>query len=193
MSNKKTATGIEIVAAVDNDSVIQSAKETAQNIAQSPQKAMSAYSSLTDGSEQSAKVASSLQELLSRQVTDSNSKPIESDKATELTNRVLSEKAESEFEQWLSKARTTVTQEAESTEQVVSYDIDKFNPVEEQTVLDSEHQSQSIERHQAESLLSDTNVIHAEFDSEIASLKSELSSIKELLQHQVSNLMWQDL
>jgi flagellar biosynthesis protein FlhF len=193
MSNKKTATGIEIVAAVDNDSVIQSAKETAQNIAQSPQKAMSAYSSLTDGSEQSAKVASSLQELLSRQVTDSSSKPIESDKATELTNRVLSEKAESEFEQWLSKARTTVTQEAESTEQVVSYDIDKFNPVEEQTVLDSEHQSQSIERHQAESLLSDTNVIHAEFDSEIASLKSELSSIKELLQHQVSNLMWQDL
>jgi flagellar biosynthesis protein FlhF len=73
MSNKKSANGVEIVAAVDNATVATAAQSTAQAIAESPKQALSAYSNLDDSNEQGAKVASSLQELLSRQTASSES------------------------------------------------------------------------------------------------------------------------
>lgn len=201
MSNKKTASGIEIVAAVDNDSVAESAQQTAQNIAQKPTQAMSAYSGIVEETEGEKRIASSLAELLNRQSpedqhsTQLTSAPVQHKplkpvvaKTAELSNRqkseratqVLSQQAESEFEQWLSKARTTVE------ENTITQPPAMNSPMEETDLL---------EEHQASGLAQDahSNVVKGDFNSEIASLKTEMNSIKELLEHQVSELMWQDV
>ena len=194
MSNKKTATGIEIVAAVDNDSVVNAAQETAAQIASQPKQAMSAYSGiLTDNAEES-KVASSLQELLSRQTAESEPKmaqqaqpqinaKISNKQKSELATQALSQKAESEFEQWLSRARSTVVDESEQTEQTQMPQPNISQPVNHTNMANT----------QASSMVSSSNVVTGEFDREMASLKSEMHSIKELLEHQVSELMWQDM
>lgn len=192
MSNKKTASGIEIVAAVDNESVVESAQEIAQSITQKPMQAMSAYSGIVEESEGEKRIASSLAELLNRQSPAQDKKVsapnTPSIKSTELSNRkkseratqVLSQQAESEFEQWLSKARTTVE---ETNNQQYSTKETTIN----NSDLDDEHQASGLHQEMV------GNVVDADFNSELACLKSEMSSIKELLEHQVSELMWQDV
>jgi flagellar biosynthesis protein FlhF len=139
MSNKKTASGIEIVAAVDNDAVAASAKETAARITQAPAKALSAYAGLNDPEDKSM-VASSLQELLSRQQGQPDDTTISKRETpdmsanrqkTERAVEALSQQAESEFEQWLSKARTTVAQTEEQGSDVVSEPVALHSKVEE--------------------------------------------------------------
>ena len=189
MSNKKTASGIEIVAAVDNDSVSESAQQTAKEIAQKPVQAMSAYSGIVEESEGEKRIASSLAELLNRQNPAAEKKAVSSNNA-ELSNRqkseratqVLSQQAESEFEQWLSKARTTV----EETETVSPMESLRNAHVNETDLMD-EHQASGLTPTQS------TNVVKGDFNTELASLKQEMHSIKELLEHQVSELMWQDV
>jgi len=190
MSNKKTATGIEIVAAVDNDSVASAAKETAQQIAAQPQQAISAYSGVVEEKDGETKVASSLQELLNRQAqineqSDTNANPAVA-KNSGLES--LSQKAESEFEQWLNKARSTVIeQEAEIQPQSqVSAETAQVAPIQQ-----AEEPVMAFT--QAESMVKEKKVVQGNFDRELASLKTEMHSIKELLQHQVSELMWQDI
>ncbi|NVK25991.1 MAG: flagellar biosynthesis protein FlhF [Gammaproteobacteria bacterium] len=217
MSNKKTATGIEIVAAVDNDSVVSAAKETANQIAQQPQQAMSAYSGIVDqAKEEDSKVASSLQELLNRQTAEQTQQytpsPITSQvmastnkPKSDIANKVLSEQAESEFEQWLSKARTTVL-EQETPSHNVAPELTAANETRAEPLVQNSFDQQEsfahddfdshLETSQASSMTTqrnESNVVHGEFDREIASLKSEMHSIKELLEHQVSELMWQDM
>lgn len=185
MSNKKTASGIEIVAAVDNDAVAASAKETAARITQAPAKALSAYAGLNDPEDKSM-VASSLQELLSRQQGQPDDTTISKRETpdmsanrqkTERAVEALSQQAESEFEQWLSKARTTVAQTEEHDNDVASEPVALHSKVEELNATRAP--SQSFDNYEQK--------------AEMASLRSELHSIKELLEHQVSSLMKQDL
>jgi len=199
MSNKKTAAGIEIVAAVDNDSVVESAQQTAKKIAQKPVQAMSAYSGIVEESEGEKRIASSLAELLNRQnpateKTTAASNTVASNNNAELSNRqkseratqVLSQKAESEFEQWLSKARTTV-EETETDTKTNSPMQSLRNAHVNETELSDEHQASGLTPEQT------TNVVQGDFNTELTSLKQEMHSIKELLEHQVSELMWQDV
>merc|ERR1712065_60821 len=95
-------------------------------IAAQPKQAMSAYQGAAPEQNNEDKVASSLQELLSRQAQINEQSP-ELTAPAEMApqapvqtapapaeNMSMSQKAESEFEQWLNKARSTmVEQEAE--------------------------------------------------------------------------------
>jgi len=202
MSNKKTATGIEIVAAVDNDSVSNAAQETAQQIAAQPKQAMSAYQGAAPEQNNEDKVASSLQELLSRQAQINEQSP-ELTAPAEMApqapvqtapapaeNMSMSQKAESEFEQWLNKARSTmVEQEAE----IQPHSQSSAASVDHQVEIDHEPMNASMQDTQAQSMVKESSVVEGNFNNEIASLKTEMNSIKELLQHQVSELMWQDM
>lgn len=195
MSNKKTATGIEIVAAVDNDSVSNAAQETAQQIVAQPKQAMSAYQDSVTEQNNEDKVASSLQELLSRQaqINESHSEPTKSTEPSAksaLANASLSQKAESEFEQWLNKARSTVV---DQEPEIQPHSPVSVSPVAAEPVALQASLSSSMEDTQAESMVKEPKAVDAGFDNEIASLKTEMHSIKELLQHQVSELMWQDM
>ncbi len=196
MSNKKTATGIEIVAAVDNDSVTSAAQETATQIAAQPKQAMSAYAGVSPEQDTESKVASSLQELLNRQAQINDSSPAsapveqpEAVKAVETAATSMSQKAESEFEQWLNRARSTVIEQetaAQPHSQQPTATVSNM-PVEPVAELE-------VTETQAESMVTnEPKVIQGNFDNEMASLKQEMNSIKELLQHQVSELMWQDI
>ena len=204
MSNKKTATGVEIVAAIDNDSVVNSAKETATQIAQQPKQAMAAYQPiLNQEQDEKANVASSLSELLNRQSPNAANKTTspKTSKETPESKASLSQHAESEFEQWLSKARSTVLEQEYPQNEVES----AIQHDQEQTVTSSLDQKQemddlfeshrNLETSQASSIAktAGNNTEQGEFDNELASLRSEMHSIKELLQHQVSELMWQDV
>lgn len=192
MSNKKTATGIEIVAAVDNDSVASAAKDTAAQIASQPQQAMSAYQGAVEDNNGEAKVASSLQELLSRQaqINEQRQLPAEAKQPEPAQAQTMSQKAESEFEQWLNKARSTVI---EQDAQVQTEEIQPSN-VKQNVSANTEHNhSMEVEHSQAKSMVNESKVVNGNFDRELASLKSEMNSIKELLEHQVSELMWQDM
>lgn len=196
MSNKKTATGIEIVAAVDNDSVSNAAQETAQQIAAQPKQAMSAYQGVVTEPNQEDKVASSLQELLSRQAQINETqteltKPAEAAPqaaAQGQENMSMSQKAESEFEQWLNKARSTV---AEQETEIQPHSQLSVSSIPAESLV--EQAQPTMADTQAESMMAEPNVVQGNFDNEIASLKTEMHSIKELLQHQVSELMWQDM
>lgn len=235
MSNKKTATGVEIVAAIDADA--QTAPTTAnqpeansqaahQAVKQSAQHAGAAQnqqmnSSNFDGpnAEGAAKIASSLDELLKRQRGQNNTSPAsqplpnaldsmleQRNQATntqtaafgqdahgaglELTNQqkshlatqALSQQAESEFEQWLNKARHTV-QDDNGVE--VAADA-------RETYAEPQVTSHQQTQYSSNNVATD-NVVAGNFDSQLSDLKSEMNSIKELLKHQVSELMWQDV
>lgn len=197
MSNKKTATGIEIVAAVDNDSVANAAQETAKQIAAQPKQAISAYGNVTNEQDGESKVASSLQELLSRQAQINESAaevkaaqpaPAQAQQPAPASNVSMSQKAESEFEQWLNKARSTVIEQ----ETEIQPDSQLSVPHAEVTNF-AETTEIPMAETQAQSMVQESNVVQGNFDNELASLKDEMHSIKELLQHQVSELMWQDM
>lgn len=197
MSNKKTATGIEIVAAVDNDSVAETAQQTAQQISAQPKQAMSAYGNMNQEQDNESKVASSLQELLSRQaqinesaaeVKATTAAPVEAAQTAPTNNVSMSQKAESAFEQWLNKARSTVIEQETDTQPHSQLSV----PHAEVTNI-ADTTEIPVAETQAQSMLQESNVVEGNFDNELASLKNEMHSIKELLQHQVSELMWQDM
>jgi len=170
MSNKKTANGIEIVAAVDNDAQVPEKPEPAANIASAPMN--------QPEPQEEAHVASSLEELLKRQkaVNQEIASATTTETPANIGNKALSQHAESEFEQWLSKARHTVTDEAPTTQPAVQATApsndDDFTQGLEQKSFNHE--------------------TPADFESEVSTLRSEMASIKQLLEHQVSELMWQD-
>lgn len=236
MSNKKTATGIELVAAIDpeteakqsaaTNSAATNNAATAKNSAQAPHlnnptelsrfsQNQTAHSAPTQM--EADKVASSLQELLSRQnagsqatnkvqpyhVSQTNASQVAANQHTTehlamahqqsvnaeqvatsnnpigTMTQALSQQAESEFEQWLSKARDKVTTEAE---------VDAKNHYQDTTTQPNHASFDFDELQDNEGFSSQVN---ASVD-DLATLKAEMNSIKQLLEHQVSNLMWQD-
>lgn len=208
MSNKKTATGVEIVAAIDADAK-PAVPSTATTTAQMPNSTDSTSRFDGPNAEGAAKIASSLEELLKRQRADNAGKPdtyqpaqpsiqsqphfqqqaqtparlsqgtdLSNQQKSELATQALSQQAESEFEQWLNRARNTVqdqSQEIHSSPLNVNPSFN--NDVNQQT--------------QAQ-VHSNSNVVQGQFDQQLSDLKSEMNSIKELLKHQVSALMLQD-
>lgn len=184
MSNKKTSSGIEIVAAVDNTPAVPTAEPVKQTLAVEASKPIADV----NANQEEQNIASSLEELLKRQNPSSPAvqAPVTNEQKSKAATEALSQQAKSEFEQWLSKARTTVVEEANVAHQskehsTITSITDSFND-------DVEHQASSME-----SMVPKNNVIEGDFNNELATLKSEMSSIKQLLEHQVSELMWQDV
>ena len=239
MSNKKTATGVEIVAAIDADA--QLPNEAAQvtspqsqttpsqtNMGASQANSVASTSGANsqhnfDGpnAEGAAKIASSLDELLKRQrgeqasapaqpmtnaldsmlerrtstAPQTASQPIQTAQPsssvynpTELTNQqkslrateALSQQAESEFEQWLNKARHTV--QDDTVEQPAQMAPNA-----------STNNAATATNNVVEANFADSNPVDVNVDRQLSDLKTEMNSIKELLKHQVSELMWQDV
>ena len=186
MSNKKTSTGIEVVAAVDSDaSAPVKSPEQATQVSPPATQAVSQLSG--PNAEGAERIASSLEELLKRQrqVNASNVPAIASQSPNNpnVADKVLSQQAESEFEQWLSKARTTVNEQAEPEAGHEPASNDGFMNAEVAT----DHMAFGVEQ-----TLGEPVVAPGQINSELATLKSEMHSIKQLLEHQVSELMWQD-
>lgn len=253
MSNKKTATGVEIVAAIDADAKATPAPDTGASAPQpntsqhSASKAQTSSAQANNKSQQfsgpnaegAAKIASSLEELLKRQRGESTTSNDQQDFAqsaspqtsslsnaldksdnfahlsvntnsrvpsntphqpssvaqqsveqaaynqaltnqqkSDLATQALSQQAESEFEQWLNKARTTVEDHAPSTNVDSTYN--QSSGLQQQVNTET-------------SSVSSSNVVDGDFGQQMSDLKSEMNSIKELLKHQVSELMWQDV
>ena len=193
MSNKKTSTGIEVVAAVDSDaSVPVKPAPVAQSLqSESPAASLPATALTGPNAEGAEKVASSLEELLKRQRRVNADEPaksaqpmqVASNTLPNVADKVLSQQAESEFEQWLSKARSTVN---EQLEPAIANDV-ASNDAMNQATEEADDLAFGVT---ADNQLATANV--GEFNAEIASLKSDMHSIKQLLEHQVSELMWQE-
>lgn len=223
MSNKKTATGIELVAAIDSEA--QPAEQTptptpapvASNIDQPTANVANSVPANND------KVASSLEELLKRQNLV-NQTQVQQPSAQDTTlglganplagnisnsailnqknspeqhktmpqslqensnpvgtmTQALSQQAESEFEQWLSKARDKVSQ---------GDDLSQHNDfASEEAMQSTGNGNDLLDGDELSDLTPSSNA-----GGELASLKAEMASIKQLLEHQVSSLMWQDV
>lgn len=212
MSNKKTPNGVEIVAAIDTDAVTPETSNHTEAPAANLNRATAAYASqqnsLTnkqptsnafDGpnAEGAEKIASSLEEILRRQrgeqtsATNSDfanshamqaqqnsaSQPLTNKQKSERATQALSQHAESEFEQWLNKARSTVEAPTQDLQSSTSF------------VQSANDQEAGVEN----PITTETNTSSAEYRNEIHQLKAEMTSIKELLEHQVSSLMWQNV
>jgi len=191
MSNKKTSNGVEIVAAVDADASAPIAKPAKAPAPELSQHTAVAQTSALSGpnAEGAEKIASSLEELLKRQrqvnaqasPTTIAEQPASFNQASpEVANKVLSRQAESEFEQWLSKARDSVVQD------------DGFENTAESMPFASGNDFEALTQN-VDSGAQNNNVVTGHFSSELETLKSEMHSIKQLLEHQVSELMWQDV
>ena len=193
MSNKKTANGVEIVAAVDNDAPLpkQEAIASSKPISQQPTIAQTVATEADSDT-----VASSLEQLLKRQQPTATERPAIKpmnktiSSTSEALNQKRSQQAKSEFEQWLSKARTTVS------EQPLTHETESIN--------DSVRENKGFDLHEDVEHLSGSdnpslqqsgtnNIVKAEFGDDIADLRNEMSSIKQLLENQVSELMWQEV
>lgn len=244
MSNKKTATGVEIVAAIDADAQLpnEAAQVTSPQSQTSPSQTNMGASQTNsvastsgansqhnfDGpnAEGAAKIASSLDELLKRQrgeqanapaqpmtnaldsmlerrtspTPQAASQPIQTAQPsssvynpTELTNQqkslrateALSQQAESEFEQWLNKARHTV--QDDTVEQPAMQAPQQMAP------SASTNNAATATNNVVEANFADSNPVDVNVDRQLSDLKTEMNSIKELLKHQVSELMWQDV
>lgn len=231
MSNKKTANGIELVAAIDSD-----AAAPEQVTDQSTPSLSAPQANNPQSNAEQQPIASSLEELLKRQnAAQSSAKPAPAMNVNPATGyspnkltgapqatlnrtpantnaemfanqpqdekrqsnpmggmtQALSQQAESEFEQWLSKARDKVVTGGEGTfstnsnhAQEQEMDQDFAAPVFDNS-LDGDDFTDYSEQNDA--LEKPTN------NHELATLKAEMQSIKQLLEHQVSNLMWQDV
>jgi flagellar biosynthesis protein FlhF len=160
-----------------------------QPVVARPTNSMQAMSSQDDMKEEKGGIASSLEELLKRQsaknaqqpqYSQNNPLPMSNVEKTKAATQALSQQAESEFEQWLNKARGTVL------EQDASEDI---TPSEAMSSAQNVAQSQAMGLEASVS----SNVVEGNFSNDLAQLKSEMDSIKQLLEHQVSELMWQDV
>ena len=205
MSNKKTSTGVEIVAAIDSDAEAPATQVKPAAQVQQPASQASAQPNNFDGpnADGAAKIASSLEELLKRQRNQNSeanasqplsnrldqepvrtspvaptayseaTQPLSNQQKSELATQALSQQAESEFEQWLNKARNTVQENVE--------------PHQGAQLSAPEQTAASAQQAPVR------NVVEGQFDQQLSELRNEMSSIKELLKHQVSELMWQDV
>lgn len=180
LSNKKVAGGVEIVAAVDPEASpvkAQAAKAEVAATTKAPESRLNIR--VGDDDEDVQESADSLRALLARQMlkqqkaalesepaelpTKTPSKPIANAAASVLTKPFANARADSPL---LQKNRTVDTAERQNS------GVSQSN-ISELTKL-QQHQSTQMQQ---------------QFDA----MRQEMLSMKQLLQHQVSGLMWQDL
>ncbi len=207
MSNKKIAEGVELMAAVDYNQNVKPAPSAAthnQELHAAPEERADftedtvAISQAPDSVEQSAVApADSLAALLSRQVqqngydkapaTRAFNSQIENS-AAKVNNSVAKNHdiATPDIEQQFKNFTSRLEQSnpLESAEQLTA-----ANHIEENSTDFNETIGKSNSSYGASKASSDHRVSSAEFDN----MQKEMSSIRQLLEHQMSGLMWQDM
>ena len=183
MSNKKTPEGVEVVAAVDNDTSVEPIRKARpQTVAKAePQPERVAKQSVVDIPAKSGEsFASSLDALLARQSNDSKISQEAFSKPGALSQAL--------------KAQTQAIEELQSRQsEQQPKELAQSVPLSES----EQHFQDSFRQRQpnTSSRLSQTDVdqlMSAQRD-EMLTLKNEMASMRMLLEHQVSGLMWQDL
>ena len=211
MSNKKIPEGVELMAAIDyseplpkatphNEDEKATAREVSNdvvNIGMSSEKQFNETSTLHEPSTPSyaSAPADSLSALLNRQVQQSP----ENKNQQEITGNNAQQPVEKDddiegqlrsFTQRLSRSKPDGTIPA-PYDSAVEVDTASALMSEEHTSLEAEHMAKKILASQSaeEQVSSGANVSQQDFDK----MQQEMASIRQLLEHQVSGLMWQDM
>jgi flagellar biosynthesis protein FlhF len=188
MSNKKIPEGVELMAAIDGNGVAPHTETTVNPSQQVNEVVMSTERkmaqdtvSLASTSVQSENInmaaneQSGLSALLNREIQKNTTTEAPSD-------------ISDEFQPTLSAEETNIKQQLKSfTDRLQQSTNTNIPTIAESALLDN---NQSVDDLMGSMSLSSENTINKQ---EIDSLKNEMSAIRQLLEHQVSGLMWQDL
>ncbi len=188
MSNKKIPEGVELMAAIDGNEVAPHTEATVNSNQQANEVVMPTERpmaqdtvSLASTSVQSANInmaaneQSGLSALLNRE--------IQKNTATEAVSNT-----NDEFQPTLSAEEANIKQQLKSfTDRLQQSTNTNIPTIAESARLDN---NQSVDDLTTSMSLPTENTINKQ---EIDSLKNEMSAIRQLLEHQVSGLMWQDL
>lgn len=174
MSNKKVAAGVEIVAAIDPDAatppgVASKQKPEESIVSSSPVSQLSARQAAMQQEPRTVSRAEeqvdSLRALLERQMSKQEAEPAASQSARTSRKNTVNKAAGFERQSYDSQQKQGVQQSMNSHQQGVN--------LQELSALQEKQQQH----------------LQAEFNA----MRSEMLSMRELLQHQVSGLMWQEL
>ena len=211
MSNKKIPEGVELMAAIDysqplppkapdiDNSVKSEVSNDIVNIGKSSQKQLNEInantiqepSSLSNQSEP----ADSLSALLNRQVQQSSA--IEEQQEIREANIKAPISDDDDIEEQLRSFTQRLRHSKSDGTIPAPYDLPAQQDTEnvsasaEHTSIEAAHMAQNIMSNQAgeHKKNHDTNVTQQDFDK----MQQEMASIRQLLEHQVSGLMWQDM
>ena len=200
MSNKKIAEGVELMAAVDYNKSIAPQKATEQ-LAQQPQQQaqntgrINITEDSTDIDLPSAESvnntapADSLSALLNRQAK----------RATTADHQVNSqpqaEQSQLDIEQQLKDftdrlAQSTTTASEQNTETHLATEPLAANT---SSTTNTEHQTQHSSSLPENNTFAENNTLPENNAADITTMQKEMASIRQLLEHQLSGLMWQDM
>ncbi|PTC00874.1 flagellar biosynthesis protein FlhF [Thalassospira xiamenensis] len=175
MSNKRVNGGVEIVAAIDPDSRRPAA-------ASQPKQQTPAANNQAAATETEAEPADSLQALLQRQAKQLG----QTETATSAFGQaVRNQSAEASVsDNNVSAAQSAAAEDWFANEQAMQ----GHEPVAQQ---EQAQQQQPV--HQAQSMARQPESVSTGNSDELKALQNEIAGIKNLLQHQVSGLMWQEI
>jgi flagellar biosynthesis protein FlhF len=211
MSNKRVPEGVELMAAVDNNVEINTATSSASaennpvaqpedNLARSIESdvvnirqhnpLMSAPFQNSVSEKHAAIPSDSLAALLNRQVQSSpvNNRPgvnqAQHDKIAQAAAKLTQNNTNNSEPVTASKSSIDIEQQFKS-----------FTDRLEQNSEQATNQPQQVPSNQQQSNVSDVNSVSTQHvnNDDFEKMKHEMSSIRELLEHQVSGLMWQDM
>ncbi|WP_113908238.1 flagellar biosynthesis protein FlhF [Aliidiomarina celeris] len=176
MSNKTVAGGIELVAGYDPETVPAFAQPSAP--AEKRQNSVTPVADLRGGEEKQQAIASSLQDLLARQSA-----------AAQMAESAAAQMAENDAAQMAepqAQAQAIPTLEEQQREAF----IEPVVQVAGQAVAESHILN---EEQVAQRLASQGHAQTSANDPSIEQMRAEMASIRALLEHQVSGLMWQEV
>ncbi|WP_286271752.1 flagellar biosynthesis protein FlhF [Thalassotalea hakodatensis] len=196
MSNKKIPEGVELMAAVDysqqttpsaqpSEHVAREISQDVVSIGQQPQNTNEAASNVQSSTDEAQPPADSLAALLQRQQNTPKSKatPIQTSTAHQQQHALDIEQQLKNFtdrlEQGAHQAPTDKQHAFQSTPEALSTETpNNAHQSEQASMTESHHQTRDNTPQQ---------------NREIEAMRREMSSIRQLLEHQISGLMWQDM
>ncbi len=180
LSNKKVAGGVEIVAAVDPEAAPAKAQAAKAEVAATPKATESRLNiRVGDDDEDAQEPADSLRALLARQMLKQQKAALQSEPQD------LSSKAPS-------KATPTAAASV-LTKPFANARADSPLLQKNRTVEAAERQNSGVSQSNISELTKLQQHQSTQMQQQFDAMRQEMLSMKQLLQHQVSGLMWQDL
>ena len=202
MSNKKIPEGVELMAAVDYSQSVPAAKPSVEKQLDTPREVSNDVVNITaplnaqnQDTSESHVPADSLSALLNRQVQQTEQSQVHANPiANSISDR--QENAEEDIEQQLrsfterlrhSSADGTIPAPDEAQSSSTSEEV--YEPQVHDSTEAQQMSKQFGEQQVAQSQNQPSSVNQQDFDK----MQQEMASIRQLLEHQVSGLMWQDM
>ncbi len=199
MSNKKIPEGVELMAAVDYsqqvptapEAVPQSTREISNDVVSIGQQQMSEQRSATvapqDVAESSQPPADSLAALLQRQQKSSAGKatPVQTSPAHQQQHALDIEQQLKNFTDRLEQGAHQVAPTVESGENAMASQTSTQSDLKEAPAANFNNDVAPVN--------TQASVKPTHASDEIEAMRQEMSSIRQLLEHQISGLMWQDM